>query len=96
MKKRSDKLTLIIVFLGFLTLILENAAIKGRALNYISHIIDFVIFIIFSSEILLRFIKAKSKKFFLKHNFLEVIFVVSFLTFFIASKYYHFFIEEFQ
>lgn len=96
MKKRSDKLTLIIVVLGFLTLILENATIKGMALSYISHILDLVIFIVFSSEIFFKFIKAKSKKFFLKHNFLEVAFVISFLAFFIIGKYYHFFIEEFQ
>lgn len=96
MKKRKDRFALTIICLGFLAIILENSNINGLGVPYISHALDLLVSVLFISELLIMFFKAKSKVFFLKHNLIEVIFVATFITIFLSFKYYYFFIEGFS
>lgn len=94
-RKTRDKLLVFIIFLGVLSLILDNASIGGKPLDYVSNMLDFLIAFLFVFELFMRFTKNGNKRYFLKSNLIEIAVVATFITLFIAGKYYHFFIEQF-
>lgn len=96
MLRKKDKFTLTIVFLGIIAIILENTPTKGLGLSYASHTLDLLISFLFIYDVLVGFIKSRSKVFYLKYNFIEVAFISAFLFVFIAFKYYNFFIQGFK
>ena len=92
----SDKASLAIIFLGIISLIIEYGTYRGTGVVLISHILDLMVSIIFVGEFLINFIRSRSKKTFLKYNLIEALFLFCFVIIFFLSKYYCFFVAQFE
>ena len=93
--RRVDKLILIIIFLGLVSLILENGVYQGPAIIATSHILDFIVSFLFLSIYFADLIRARDKAKFIKRNIFETVFIISFLAILVYAKVHYFYISPY-
>ncbi|MFC1480150.1 TrkH family potassium uptake protein [Candidatus Omnitrophota bacterium] len=93
--RRVNKLVLGIITLGVVSLILENGAAQGPVVTFISHVLDIIVFFLFTSMFLYDLVKTRDKSRFLKINFFEAAFLLVFLAFLVYAKYHYFFVTPY-
>lgn len=93
--QKIDKLVLLIILLGLISIILENASHEGSATMFASHVLDVVVSVLFVLEYMIKFVKAEKKFAFIRKAPFETAFVLAFVSVLIYAKFHFFFISTY-
>lgn len=97
MSDRKEKVGIFIslmLILSIISLFVENGLYQSDFTRLFTNILDYIIFILFLSEIVTGFIRTKYKILFLKQNIFEVTFLIIFSVLFVYTKYVGFLIDS--
>jgi trk system potassium uptake protein TrkH len=92
--KTPNRLVSLMLILSIVSLFLEYGLYQARWIKLFTNVLDYIVFLLFITEIVLRFIHSKYKFIFLKQNIFELLFLIVFSTLFIYSKYVGYLIES--
>jgi len=81
-----DRLILIVLFLGIVTLFFEHGASPDPHVRLFINIVDYAIIILFITETVLRFVAAPRKLNFLRFNLFSLLLLTVLVTLFILNK----------
>jgi trk system potassium uptake protein TrkH len=90
-----DKPVLLIILLGLVSIILENASHEGSITMFASHVLDVVVSVLFVFEFMIKFVKAGEKLAFIKETPFETAFVMAFVFVLIYTKFHFFFVSPY-
>ncbi|HUT66579.1 MAG TPA: hypothetical protein VMZ05_10610, partial [Spirochaetota bacterium] len=82
------------LILSVVSLFLEYGLYQARWIRRATNILDYIVFILFITEMLLRLVSARYKWTFIKQNAFELVFLLFFATLFVYSKYFMFLLES--
>lgn len=94
---KESKINILLFFvliLGILSLFLEYGLYQTKTIGIITNVLDYCIIILFSIEILIRFIDARYKTKFIKNNLFDLILLTVLIILFIYTKYTSYLIEN--
>ncbi len=90
-----DRLIFVIIFLGLVSIILENVRVQSPVVTTASHILDIIISFLFISIYSVDLIRARNKLEFIKRNIFETVFILAFLGILAYAKLHYFFITPY-
>jgi trk system potassium uptake protein TrkH len=89
---RINRSIIVLMFLGLISMILENFEFQNAVIVNTSHTLDFIVFFLFVSIYLVSLIKSPNKSRFIKRNVLETLLVLAAVAVLVYAKYHFFFI----
>lgn len=91
--QKIDTILAWIIPLGLISLLLENSSVAvNPIINILCHILDDSIVVLFGLDIITNFLRSRYKMLFVQRNYLDIIFLVAVVLFFIYliyNKYYN-------
>jgi hypothetical protein len=88
-----NRLVSMMLILSVVSLFLEYGLYQARWIKLTTNVLDYVVFLLFVTEMALRLISAKYKWIFIRQNVFELLFLLFFATLFVYSKYVTFLLE---
>jgi trk system potassium uptake protein TrkH len=89
-----NRLVSMMLILSVVSLFLEYGLYQARWIKLATNVLDYVVFLLFVTEMVLRLINAKYKWIFIRQNAFELIFLLFFASLFVYSKYVMFLLES--
>jgi trk system potassium uptake protein TrkH len=89
-----NRLVSMMLILSVVSLFLEYGLYQARWIKLTTNVLDYVVFLLFVTEMALRLISAKYKWIFIRQNVFELLFLLFFATLFVYSKYVTFLLES--
>ncbi len=93
--RKVDKILILIVLLGFVSIILANSTYQGPLVTNTSHVLDVVVTFLFISLYFAELFRAKQKLQYLRSNIFETLFVLAFIGVLIYAKYRYFYVNPY-
>lgn len=97
MNHKSEKLNALIslmLIFSIISLFIENGLYRSESTLLFTSILDYIILLLFITEIVSGFVRSKYKAIFLRQNAFEIAFLVILSTLFLLNKYVNFLIDR--
>jgi trk system potassium uptake protein TrkH len=89
-----NRLVSAMLILSIISMFLEHGLYQAQWIKVATNVLDYIVFLLFITEIVLRLIGAKYKWIFIRQNAFELVFLLFFTTLFVYSKYVGFLLES--